>query len=298
MIFIISFHFLSLLLVFSMFFTKLNAQIEIVNSDSIPIEDAMAVCSGEELQITLLGIPEDQIDTVYWDLGESNGISIKLSIIYNYKTTGDFQIWASVLYTDGSFVDSLATKSLTISPTPNASFAFDNQDVTLVNSTVNFTNQSTGAESYFWLFDTTNRIGESFEEKPVYTFPNKQPNEYIVMLVAISDVGCEQTDFQKVIVSEDDHLYIPNSFTPNGDGYNDYFYVQGIQIDTESYHLTIYDRWGHVVFDSTNLFEKWNGSKDNGEFYVQTSIFNYRLIYKIRGAIELKEVSGSINLIK
>ena len=298
MIFKKSFHFLSLLLVFSMFFTKLNAQIEIVNSDSIPIEDAMAVCSGEELQITLLGIPEDQIDTVYWDLGESNGISIKLSIIYNYKTTGDFQIWASVLYTDGSFVDSLATKSLTISPTPNASFAFDNQDVTLVNSTVNFTNQSTGAESYFWLFDTTNRIGESFEEKPVYTFPNKQPNEYIVMLVAISDVGCEQTDFQKVIVSEDDHLYIPNSFTPNGDGYNDYFYVQGIQIDTESYHLTIYDRWGHVVFDSTNLFEKWNGSKDNGEFYVQTSIFNYRLIYKIRGAIELKEVSGSINLIK
>ena len=219
-------------------------------------------------------------------------------IYYNYINPGDFQIWVSLLYTDGSFTDSAETRSLTISPLPIASFTMENQNATLINSTVSFFNQSSNAESYFWLFDTTNRIGESFEENPVYTYPNKQPNEYIAMLIASSSVGCKGNDFQKISVSEDDHLYIPNSFTPNGDGNNDFFYIQGKNIDTESYHLTIYDRWGHLVFESSNLYERWNGSNNNGEFYVQTNIFNYRLVYKIRGTFDLKEVSGSINLIK
>ena len=293
-----NYHFLLLLILFSLFYDISSAQIEIVTSDSISIENVLAVCAGEELQMTLMGVSEDQVDSVYWNFGNSDAVSVGLTINHIYAEPGDFQIWVGVLYTDDSFIDSLATRSISISALPDASFAMNNMDATLVNSTVSFINQSAGAENYYWLFDTTNRIGESFEENPVYAYPNKQPNEYIVMLVAISDVGCEQTDFQKVIVSEDDHLYIPNSFTPNGDGINDFFYVQGKEIDTESYHLTIYDRWGHVVFDSTNLYERWNGSNNNGEFYVQTSIFNYRLIYKIRGAIELKEVSGSINLLK
>ena len=293
-----SYYFLSLLIWFSLFYKDTSAQIEIVNSDSIPIEDLIAVCAGEKLLFTLTGIPEDGVDSVYWDFDDGNEVTVEISINYIYEDPGDFQVWVSILYNDGSFVDSVATRSLTISPLPIASFTMENQDATLVNSTVSFYNRSASAESYFWLFDTTNRIGESFEENPVYTYPNKQPNEYITMLMATSSVGCKGTDFQKITVSEDDHLYIPNSFTPNGDGNNDFFYIQGKGIDTESYHLTIYDRWGHVVFESSNLYERWNGTNNNGEFYVQTNIFNYRLVYKIRGTFDLKEVSGSINLIK
>jgi gliding motility-associated-like protein len=293
-----SYHIFLLLICFSLFIKDTSAQIEIINSDSIPIENALAVCTGEDLLMTLTGIPEDQIDTVYWDFGDGNTISIEQSINYVYKDSGDFQIWTSILYIDGSFVDSIATRSLTISPSPEASFTMNNQNATLVNSTVKFFNQSTGAESYYWLFDTTNMIGESFEENPAYTFPDKQPNEFIVMLVATSVVGCESFDFQKVTVLEDHKLYIPNSFTPNGDGNNDFFYIQGKKIDTESYHLTIYDRWGQVVFDSTNLYERWNGSNNNGEFYVQSSIFNYSLVYRVIGSFDLKEITGSINLLK
>jgi len=57
-------------------------------------------------------------------------------------------------------------------------------------------------------------------------------------------------------------LFIPNVFTPNGDGVNDSFFVQGLFI--KSFHVKIFDRWGTKVFESGSIKEKWSGSYKNG----------------------------------
>ena len=147
-----NYHFLLLLILFSLFYENSSAQIEIVTSDSISIENVLAVCAGEELQMTLMGVSEDQVDSVYWNFGNSDAVSVGLTINHIYAEPGDFQIWVGVLYTDDSFIDSLATRSISISALPDASFAMNNMDATLVNSTVSFINQSAGAENYYWLF--------------------------------------------------------------------------------------------------------------------------------------------------
>jgi gliding motility-associated-like protein len=52
-------------------------------------------------------------------------------------------------------------------------------------------------------------------------------------------------------------IYMPNAFTPNGDGLNDGFGAVGEGI--EAYHLIVYNRWGQIIFESKNLTQKWDG---------------------------------------
>src|SRR5438874_7649950 len=53
-------------------------------------------------------------------------------------------------------------------------------------------------------------------------------------------------------------LFIPNAFTPNNDGINDYFGVNGEGL--QNFHILIYNRWGQVIFESTNPHATWDGT--------------------------------------
>jgi len=111
-----------------------------------------------------------------------------------------------------------------------------------------------------------------------------------------------------VIVSEDTivahfkpqpfAIYIPNSFSPNNDGINDVFLVSGNALDIEVFDLTIFNRWGQVVFHSTDPRIAWTGEFNNGEYYGDTSVYLYRLTVKSVFDVESRELSGSIQLIR
>ena len=80
------------------------------------------------------------------------------------------------------------------------------------------------------------------------------------------------TAFVHVFVSEtviiDDLVFVPNSFSPNGDGINDVLDIVGIE-NYPKYNIKIYDRWSSLVFETSNDVKMWNG-KSNTEF-VSTS---------------------------
>jgi gliding motility-associated-like protein len=88
--------------------------------------------------------------------------------------------------------------------------------------------------------------------------------------------------------------YLPNSFSPNGDGINDVFRLVGNAIDITVYNLEIFDRWGQLVFASTNPTEVWTGEFNDGDYYVGNSTYQYRLKIKSVFDIEPREFSGSI----
>ena len=93
-------------------------------------------------------------------------------------------------------------------------------------------------------------------------------------------------------------VYVPNSFSPNGDGINDVFCVVGNALDVELYELTIFDRWGQQVFYSTDPKDVWLGEFNDGQYYVGTSYFQYRLKVKSVFDIEPKELTGAIQIIR
>lgn len=89
-------------------------------------------------------------------------------------------------------------------------------------------------------------------------------------------------------------FYVPNSFSPNGDGINDVFRIEGNAIDVEAFELTVFDRWGQKVFHSTNPNDVWTGEFNKGEYYVGNSSYQYRLKVKSVFDIEPREYNGSI----
>lgn len=124
---------------------------------------------------------------------------------------------------------------------------------------VNFTNTSTGAVSYFWdLGDGTNST--TADPSDIYS----SYGNYNVILVATNSSGCSDTFSIMIHVDDISLLTIPNIFTPNGDGQNDVFHAITVKGIT-SFNAAIYDRWGLKLYEWANVAEGWNGQAKNGK---------------------------------
>ena len=101
----------------------------------------------------------------------------------------------------------------------------------------------------------------------------------------------------EVIAVEDFFIWTPSAFTPNGDGKNDMFMPLFLNINEQSYRLLIYDKWGKLVYETTDTNSGWDGiRKDNGKF---GDISTYSFIASfITYRNELHKKTGTFLLIK
>ncbi len=93
-------------------------------------------------------------------------------------------------------------------------------------------------------------------------------------------------------------VFIPNSFTPNGDGVNEIFKVIGTEILDEEFSISIYNRWGDKVFETNDINQGWNGSMLNSGYYCPTAIYVYTLKYKNAITTQTHELNGQITLVR
>jgi gliding motility-associated-like protein len=133
---------------------------------------------------------------------------------------------------------------------------------------------------WFWKFEdgyTSNM------QNTKHSFP--EIGDFDVTLAIENLFGCVDTIKKRVIV-EDFILYIPNSFTPNGDGINELFLPKGMGV--KKYKLDIFDRWGELIFTSNHLSGNeeycshtqqdiilWDGTLANSEKIAQLGIYLY-----------------------
>lgn len=97
-----------------------------------------------------------------------------------------------------------------------------------------------------------------------------------------SGFGCIDEFYVTVGESCDGSIYIPNSFTPNGDGINDVWFVYGENI--ERFNVEIYNRWGEQIFTSQDPTVPWLGQRRDGDQYVQNEVYSYRVSYRLKDA--------------
>lgn len=96
------------------------------------------------------------------------------------------------------------------------------------------------------------------------------PAQTTAYVLNVTDVnGCMNTD--TVFVFLDGTLYVPNAFSPNGDGINDYFAIQGLEI--VKFQVRIFDRWGLQLFYSDNISDHWNGIYKGEPVQVDTYVW-------------------------
>lgn len=141
-------------------------------------------------------------------------------------------------------------------PGPNASFTTTPSLVTMKNPTVRFTDQTPeNIVSWNWYF------GDGFqssEENPAHVYHNT--GEYDVIMIVTDNNGCIDTARGTVVVDIDFGIWIPNAFTPNEDGKNERFGPHAVGFMEKGYSMKIFDRWGRLVFETTDFYTRWDGT--------------------------------------
>jgi gliding motility-associated-like protein len=88
--------------------------------------------------------------------------------------------------------------------------------------------------------------------------------------------------------------FVPNSFTPNGDGVNDVFKIFTNAQDPEYFEMRVFNRWGEVMFETRDADNAWEGDFKGGEYYLPDGVYTYYIKLKWIHAEEFEEVRGTI----
>lgn len=196
------------------------------------------------------------------------------------NTPGVYDVTLQVTTAEGCIALLEVDAALVVFPLPTASFTHDpSGSTTIFESTVDFTNQSTGAFTNFWTFGDG---GSSFLENPSYTYA--QPGTYTIVLEVESGFSCKALATSTIVIRDQFNVYVPNAFTPDNDRVNDVFkpVIVGESL-LDSYELTIFDRWGDVVFQTVDLNAAWLGNYKGGDYYVQNDAYTWQIKYKLAG---------------
>jgi gliding motility-associated-like protein len=212
-----------------------------------------------------------------------------------FTSAGTFDVTLQVTTANGCVTTYTNPNMITVYPNPDANFAFSPNPATSLNGTVTFTDLSIGASTWTWLFDNTDPNATSNQQNPQYTYTDS--GTYVVYLQVSNQYGCTSIDSGYVQVVPDYTFYMPNAFTPNGDGFNDVLMPKTLYGDPTSFEMYIFDRWGNLIFETKKMTEGWDGKASGGNEVSQEDVYVWKVI--LRDNLETRhEYVGHVSLIK
>jgi len=209
--------------------------------------------------------------------------------LQNYNNTDPIMpFYATVSLTVTTAAGCKGTKTvknyIEVYPRPIAGFSWGPTDADINDPTINFANQSSGASEYtvttpptYGNYGIEYYLGDIYAPKDSvnyvysngnfsYAYNNDanqlQTNDtayYTVTQWVINQYGCTDSISHIVDIQPVFTFYIPNAFTPNGDGKNEGFKGEGIGINNNTYNMWVFDRWGMMIYYTTDINKAWDG---------------------------------------
>ena len=229
-----------------------------------------------------------------WTFGDGSPANNSQDISHCYNNDSVFlPNYFTVTFTVTSDSGCVTTKYknnyITVYPTPIASFTVQPQVATITNPIISITDLSSGVNFWNWNFGDTD---SSFIFNPApHTYADS--GSYTITLIAGNQYNCLDTSYQNIFIEPNILFFIPNAFTPDGDGINDNFSGKGVFINT--YEMTIFDRWGNPVYKTNDINQPWNGKANHGNEVAQADVYVYAIKvtdfqlrkYKYKGIVTL-----------
>ena len=193
--------------------------------------------------------------TYAWSFGDTD-ISSEKNPSHTFSTNGSYTIKEVVTSPEGCMDSISKINYISMQTAPFASFIASKDFALIPSAIIDFTSESSNYSSLNWDF------GDSYYsnlQSPSHTFINA--GQYNVCLTAYSSFGCEDTSCLEVQISSSNKIAVPSAFSPNGDGNNDVFLIEGgpfLEIE-----IKIMNEWGNQIFVSSSQNEGWNGKYNN-----------------------------------
>jgi len=189
-----------------------------------------------------------------WDFGDG-ATSTEMSPVHLYPNTGVYTVKLVVIDSNTcNIIDSTST-TITINPLPTADFNTSPVPA-MENTPTTFFNLSTGGVRYKWLFGDGDSTIKTTLDTVLHQY--NATGTYEACLITFNEFECTDTVCKPVQAVISPLLDVPNAFTPGRGGQNATIRVEGFGIGRMTWR--IYNRWGQVVFESTNRKIGWDGT--------------------------------------
>lgn len=216
---------------------------------------------------------------IIYSLGDSicAGEIAKISHTFKYGSS-DTTIYTYISPTLSNYYEFIATDTngcvsidttyVIVYQNPIANFT-PNSITSVYNNVISFNNSSFNSQSYIWDFGDECL---SNDENPIHTY--NKPGIYDIWLKVESENGCIDSIHKIISIELSYDCYIPNSFTPDQDNIDEYWKPIITKNTVKSYDLTVYNRWGDVLYHTNDINSSWNGKKDGVRYPIGTYIYS------------------------
>lgn len=244
-------------------FTRQVEVIEMPVSDFIP-----QVFNGcQPLTVPFSNLSSGNGNSYSWSFFDGTSGDTATNPVHTFVNSGIFSVSLRAVNSFGCASDTILRNVIAVYPEAIAQFTPNPAVANILSPAIQFMNYSTNALTYSWTFGD----GDSADIRtPSHSYTDT--GNYVVTLIVTSPDGCIDTISGIVRVEDNFAFYVPNAFTPNGDGVNDTF--RGFGVALRSYTMSIYNRWGELVFRTNDYNQPWDGTiKD----VVQNDVYVYRI---------------------
>ncbi len=220
-------------------------------------------------------IPSGGINTNWlWNVGDGSpaGNSQSFDHCYNNDSVDASNIFnVTLTVTSDSGCASTKTKInyITVYPNPKAIFEVLPGTASIVNPVISFTDLSKGADFWSWNFGDLHT--ETVSNPAPHTYADT--GTYVITLITPNQFGCSDTAHQTIVIEADFIFYIPNAFSPDGDGKNETFSGKGVFIS--QYEMMIFDRWGNLIYKTEDIDKPWDGKINQSSATAERDVYIY-----------------------
>jgi gliding motility-associated-like protein len=206
------------------------------------------ICFGDPAVFNATNLtPSININRWSWNPGDgSTQISVGPRLDYNYKDGGDYTVQLTAYSEDGCSAAVVAKPQKVYRTNAYAG----NDTIIAIGQPIQL--HATGGEFYKW--SPSNVLSADNIADPIVTLDHDAQ----IVLTATTAVGCPTMDTIKFKVYRGPELYVPSAFSPNNDGINDEFKFIAVGMKSVD-QFTVFNRYGQIVYSSTELMKGWNG---------------------------------------
>jgi len=256
-------------------------------------------CSPASFELTNTSTNPSIISTTDWNFGPNIASFSSLGVAPinpTFNVPGVYDLIISVNSVNGCvFVDTIDA-IIEVLESPIANFQYSPNPVTIFESTVYLHNtSSSNVISWDW-FSYGSFPSTSNDISPIVKFPEEIVSDYEVTLAVASANGCVDTITKIISVENEIIFYAPNSFTPDGDEFNQNWKPDILGLDIYNFDLYIFNRWGEMIWENHDPSMGWDGTYKG--IIVPDGTYVWKALVSNPYDGEKEEFIGSINLIR
>ncbi len=272
--------------------TLIKGPIKVVESPLISVNYDTVICALD--RISHMGIfdrPDTSLVRWTWTFPNGNSSQDQNPVLQQYKTPGNYTV--TTIATNTSGCADTVVKSLLVHALPSITVPPVLTKIVGIPIVIPAT-YSSGVRSYLW----SPAESLSCPDCPQPTSTTKFTTKYTISVIDSNSCTVSE-NVQVIVLCKGATIFLPNTFSPNGDGSNDIFYPRGTGLDRAK-SLRVFNRWGEVVFEQrdfpvNNAMYGWDGKYKGNKPHPDVYVYQVE-IYCENG--EIVRFEGNVALIQ